>query len=236
MKHYLFQVAFLWYPYVCLTVFLLGSLIRFERDPYTWRASSSQMLRKRQLTWGSNLFHIGILFLLFGHAIGLLTPTWLYTLLVTVQQKQMLAVVSGGVAGVLCFIGLTLLLHRRLFDVRIRRTSSVMDIAILLLLWLQLVLGLTTLPLSLQHSDGSVMLILSHWAQGIVYLDPVDATTLEAVPWPFLTHLVLGLTVFVVFPFSRLVHIWSAPVWYLGRRGYQVVRTRRPLPTRQPAE
>ena len=236
MKHYLFQVAFLWYPYVCLTVFLLGSLIRFERDPYTWRASSSQMLRKRQLTWGSNLFHIGILFLLFGHVIGLLTPTWLYTLLVTVQQKQMLAVVSGGVAGVLCFIGLTLLLHRRLFDVRIRRTSSVMDIAILLLLWLQLVLGLTTLPLSLQHSDGSVMLILSHWAQGIVYLDPVDATTLEAVPWPFLTHLVLGLTVFVVFPFSRLVHIWSAPVWYLGRRGYQVVRTRRPLPTRQPAE
>jgi len=236
MKHYLFQVAFLWYPYVCLTVFLLGSLIRFERDPYTWRASSSQMLRKRQLTWGSNLFHIGILFLLFGHAVGLLTPTWLYTLLVTVQQKQMLAVVSGGVAGVLCFIGLTLLLHRRLFDVRIRRTSSVMDIAILLLLWLQLVLGLTTLPLSLQHSDGSVMLILSHWAQGIVYLNPVDATTLEAVPWPFLTHLVLGLTVFVVFPFSRLVHIWSAPVWYLGRRGYQVVRTRRPLPTRQPAE
>jgi nitrate reductase gamma subunit len=236
MKHYLFQVAFLWYPYVCLTVFLLGSLIRFERDPYTWRASSSQMLRKRQLTWGSNLFHIGILFLLFGHAVGLLTPTWLYTLVVTVQQKQMLAVVSGGVAGVLCFIGLTLLLHRRLFDVRIRRTSSMMDIAILLLLWLQLVLGLTTLPLSLQHSDGSVMLILSHWAQGIIYLDPVDVTTLEAVPWPFLTHLVLGLTVFVVFPFSRLVHIWSAPVWYLGRRGYQVVRTRRPLPTRQPAE
>jgi nitrate reductase gamma subunit len=236
MRHYLFHVAFLWYPYVCLTVFLLGSLIRFERDPYTWRASSSQMLRKRQLTWGSNLFHVGILFLLFGHAAGLLTPTWLYTMIVTVQQKQMLAVVSGGIAGVLCFIGLTLLLHRRLFDIRIRRTSSVMDIAILLLLWLQLVLGLATLPLSLQHTDGSVMLILSHWAQGIVFLHPVDVATLEAVPWPFLLHLVLGLTVFLVFPFSRLVHIWSAPVWYLGRRGYQVVRTRRPLPSRQPAE
>ena len=236
MRHYLFQVAFLWYPYVCLTVFLLGSLVRFERDPYTWRASSSQMLRKRQLTWGSNLFHIGILFLLFGHAVGLLTPTWLYTMVVTVQQKQLLAVVSGGVAGVLCFIGLSLLLHRRLFDVRIRRTSSVMDIAILLLLWLQLVLGLATLPLSLQPSDGGVMLLLSHWAQGIVFLHPVDVVTLEAVPWPFLAHLVLGLTVFLVFPFSRLVHIWSAPVWYLGRRGYQVVRTRRPLSTRQPAE
>jgi nitrate reductase gamma subunit len=234
MTHALFQIAFLWYPYVCLTVFLLGSLIRFERDPYTWRASSSQMLRKRQLAWGSNLFHVGILFLLFGHAVGLLTPTELYTLVITVQQKQLMAVISGGIAGTLCFVGLTLLLHRRLFDIRIRRTSSVMDIAILLLLWLQLVLGLATLPLSLHHSDGGVMLLLSHWAQGIVFLHPVDVVTLEAVPWPFLTHLVLGLTVFLVFPFSRLVHIWSAPVWYLGRRGYQVVRTRRPL--RQPAE
>jgi nitrate reductase gamma subunit len=195
MTHYLFQVAFVWYPYVCFTVFLLGSLIRFERDPYTWRASSSQILRKRQLFWGSNLFHVGILFLLFG---------------------------------------LTMLLHRRLFDARIRRTSSVMDIAILAILWLQLTLGLVTLPLSIHHSDGGVMLALSHWAQGIVILNPVDVTTLEALPWPYLAHLVLGMTVFLVFPFSRLVHIWSAPVWYLGRRGYQVVRTRRPLPARQP--
>jgi nitrate reductase gamma subunit len=136
----------------------------------------------------------------------------------------------------LCFIGLTMLLHRRLFDVRIRRTSSVMDIAILGLLWVQLTLGLTTLPLSIHHSDGGVMLALSHWAQGIVILHPVDVSTLEDLPWPYLAHLVLGMTVFLVFPFSRLVHIWSAPVWYLGRRGYQVVRTRRPLPSRQPAE
>jgi nitrate reductase gamma subunit len=217
-------------------VFLLGSLIRFERDPYTWRASSSQILRKRQLFWGSNLFHVGILFLLFGHTVGLLTPTGLYTLVITVPQKQMMAVISGGIAGALCFIGLTMLLHRRLFDERIRRTSSVMDIAILAILWVQLTLGLVTLPLSIHHSDGGVMLALSHWAQGIVILDPVDVTTLEALPWLYLAHLVLGMTVFLVFPFSRLVHIWSAPVWYLGRRGYQVVRTRRPLPARQPAE
>ncbi|MBS0523764.1 MAG: respiratory nitrate reductase subunit gamma [Proteobacteria bacterium] len=236
MTHYLFQVAFVWYPYVCFTVFLLGSLIRFERDPYTWRASSSQILRKRQLFWGSNLFHVGILFLLLGHTVGLLTPTELYTLVITVPQKQMMAVVSGGIAGALCFVGLTMLLHRRLFDVRIRRTSSVMDIAILALLWVQLALGLATLPLSIHHSDGGVMLALSHWAQGIVILQPVDVSTLEALPWPYLAHLVLGMTVFLIFPFSRLVHIWSAPVWYLGRRGYQVVRSRRPLPVRQSAE
>jgi nitrate reductase gamma subunit len=230
MKHYLFHLAFVWYPYVCFTVFLLGSLIRFDRDPYTWRASSSQMLRKRQLAWGSNLFHVGILFLLMGHTVGLLTPTSLYTLVVTVEQKQMIAVAAGGIAGAMCFVGLTMLLHRRLFDARILRTSSAMDIAILAVLWVQLTLGLITLPFSIGHSDGSVMLILSHWAQGIVTLHPVDVATLEGLAWPYLTHLVLGMTLFFVFPFSRLVHIWSAPVWYLGRRGYQVVRRRRPLP------
>jgi len=229
MKHYAFNVLFVWYPYVCLTVFLLGSLIRFDREPYTWRAGSSQMLRKRQLRWGSNLFHFGILFLLLGHFVGLLTPTELYTLVITVQQKQLTAVTAGGIAGALCFVGLTMLLHRRLVDPRIRSTSSAMDIAILAILWLQLTLGLATLPISLHHSDGAVMLALSHWAQGIVILHPVDPATLMAVPWPYLVHLVLGLTVFLVFPFSRLVHIWSAPVWYLGRRGYQVVRTRRDL-------
>ena len=144
---------------------------------------------------------------------------------------------SRVVAGVICFAGLTLLLHRRLLDVRIRANSSVMDIAILAILWLQLCLGLATLPFSFAHSDGSVMLILSHWAQGIVVLHPVDPKTLQGPAWPYLTHLVLGMTLFLVFPFSRLVHIWSAPVWYLGRRGYQVVRRRRPLPgSRQPAE
>ncbi len=237
MKDYAFHLLFTGYPYICLTVFLLGSLVRFDREQYTWRAGSSQLLRKRQLRWGSNLFHVGILFLMAGHFVGLLTPTSVYTLLVTVEQKQVLAIAAGGIAGTLCFVGLTMLLHRRLVDPRIRSTSSRMDIALLALLWVQLSLGLLTIPLSLGHLDGSVMLILSHWAQGIVTLHPVDARTLQGLAWPYLVHLVLGMTLFLVFPFSRLVHIWSAPVWYLGRRGYQVVRSRR-APTRsttQPA-
>ncbi|GGJ11678.1 respiratory nitrate reductase subunit gamma [Neoroseomonas lacus] len=229
MRDAVFHILFVWYPYVCLTVFLLGSLIRYDREPYTWRAGSSQILRKRQFRWGSNLFHIGVLFLFFGHAVGLLTPTSLYTLFITVEQKQLIAVSAGGVAGLICFIGLSLLLHRRLFDPRIRATSTVMDIAILGILWVQLSLGLLTLPFSLAHSDGSVMLILSHWAQGIVTLQPIHAETLQSLSLPYLAHLVLGMTIFLLFPFSRLVHIWSAPVWYLGRRGYQVVRSRRPL-------
>lgn len=231
MRDVMFHLLFVWYPYVCLSAFIFGSIIRFDREQYTWKAGSSQMLRKRQLFWGSNLFHFGILFLLLGHTVGLLTPKAIYTLFVTPAQKQMLAIVAGGIAGTVCFIGLTLLLHRRLFDSRVRQTSTYMDLAILIILWVQLCLGLVTLPFSLSHTDGSVMIQLSHWAQGILTVQPVDAKTLQGLDWPYLVHLVLGMTIFLLFPFSRLVHIWSAPVWYIGRRGYQVVRSRRPVGT-----
>lgn len=223
VEHFFFGI----YPYIGLSVFLIGSLVRFERGQYTWRSGSSQILRTSQLRWGSNLFHIGILFLFAGHFVGLLTPHWLYEHFITAGAKQMVAVFSGGIAGTICFIGLTLLLHRRLTDARIRTTSSPMDIAILLVLWLQLVLGLVTLPYSIQHSDGGTMLALSEWAQRIVTFRGGAAELVSAVDWPFKLHLVLGITIFVLFPFSRLVHIWSAPVGYVFR-SYQVVRRRSP--------
>jgi nitrate reductase gamma subunit len=216
------------YPYLCLCVFLLGSLVRFDRDQYTWKSDSSQLLRAGQLRWGSNLFHIGILFLLFGHTVGLLTPHFLYEPFISAQHKQMLAIVSGGAAGLVCFVGLTLLLHRRLFDARIRLTSRRTDIAILLILWIQLCLGLATLPFSFAHrADASAMLVLADWAQRIVTFRP-DASGLVGIEWPFKLHLVLGMTIFLLFPFSRLVHVWSgfASLTYVFRP-YQLVRSRR---------
>lgn len=226
MRDLLFHILFVWYPYVAMSSFIFGSILRFDREQYTWKAGSSQLLRKRQLFWGSNLFHIGILFLLGGHTVGLLTPTFIYTQFITVEQKQAVAVTAGGIAGLITFIGLTLLLHRRLFDERVRQTSTYMDLAILIILWVQLSLGLITLPYSISEPDGEAMLKLAHWAQGILTVQPVDARTLQGLAWPYLAHLVLGMTIFLLFPFSRLVHIWSAPVWYLGRQGYQVVRRR----------
>lgn len=225
MSDFLHHLAFGIYPYVALAVFLLGSLLRFEREQYSWRSGSSQLLRARQLRIGSNLFHIGILFLMVGHTVGLLTPSVLYGLVITAPQKQMLAIVSGGIAGIVCFIGLSMLLHRRLFDERIRATSSTADIAILALLWLQLVLGLATIPFSLGHRDGHVMVQLSHWAQHIVTFQGDASSYLHGVGWVFQAHILLGLTLFVAFPFSRLVHIWSAPVGYVFRP-YQLVRRR----------
>jgi nitrate reductase gamma subunit len=225
MADYLNLILFGIYPYIALSVFLIGSLIRFDREQYSWRSGSSQLLRARQLRWGSNLFHIGVLFILAGHFVGLLTPHQLYTLVITVEAKQMLAIVSGGIAGLFCFIGLTMLIHRRLTDPRIRKTSSAMDIVILLMIWLQLVLGLVTLPFSLEHADGSVMLRLSEWAQRIVTFRGGAADQIFGLAWPYQLHLIMGMTLFLLFPFSRLVHIWSVPVGYLFRN-YQVVRRR----------
>ncbi len=221
---FLFQV----YPYVCFTVFIAGSLLRFDQNQYTWKSDSSQLLRSGLLRWGSNLFHFGILFLFAGHMVGLFTPHSVYGVFMSAATKQTLAVVAGGAAGMVCFVGLTMLLYRRVFDARIRLTSHATDIAILVILWVQLVVGLITLPFSWQHADGSVMLILADWAQRIVTLRPVDASTLINLPWPYLFHIVFGMTIFLLFPFSRLVHVWSgfATVFYLFRP-YQVVRSRR---------
>ena len=223
LHNFLFNV----YPYVCLSVFLMGSLARFDRDQYTWKSDSSQLLRTGQLRWGSNLFHVGILFLFFGHLVGLLTPHWFYEGFLSAELKQRVAIYAGGVAGAVCFVGLSMLLHRRIFDPRIRLTSHRTDLAILVILWIQLTLGLVTLPYSYSHADGSAMLILAEWAQRIVTFRP-DAADLITMDWPYKLHLVLGMTIFLLFPFSRLVHVWSglASVRYLFRP-YQVVRSRR---------
>lgn len=223
LHNFLFNV----YPYICLTVFLMGSLARFDRDQYSWKSDSSQILRAKQLRWGSNLFHAGILFLFFGHTVGLLTPHFIYESFITPAQKQLVAVYAGGIAGFVCFIGLTLLLHRRMFDPRIRMTSHRTDLFILIILWFQLVLGLVTLPFSLGHSDGSVMLSLSEWAQRILTFRP-DSSGIENLDWPYKVHLVLGMTIFLLFPFSRLVHVWSgfATVAYIFRPP-QLVRSRK---------
>lgn len=234
MQETINMTLFGWYPYLCLTVFLLGSLLRFDREQYTWKTGSSQLLRKRQLRWGSNLFHVGILTILAGHFVGLLTPIAVFDGLgISHGFKQGLAIGVGGLAGVICFIGIALLAHRRLFDARIRATSSFGDIAILLLIWLQLILGLCTIFISLGHLDGHEMVKFMNWAQGIATLQPSAAAYVVDVHPLFKAHLFLGLSLLLLFPFTRLVHIWSAPIGYLVRPGYQIVRTRT-RPVRNP--
>lgn len=223
LDFFLFQI----FPYISLAVLLLGSIIRFDRDPYSWRSKSSQLLRKKQLMWGSVLFHLGILVILTGHAVGLLTPIQVFDFLgISHGFKQILAMAAGGIAGVFCLIGLLLLLHRRLFDPRIRANSSFADIAVLVLLLAQLCLGLMTITVSMQHLDGHEMVKFMEWAQHIVTFRGGAADFVRDVHVIFKLHLTLGMFIFLVFPFTRLVHVWSAPVFYIFRRQYQIVRRR----------
>ena len=228
MRDFAHQFLFGIYPYVCLAVFLVGSLIRFDREQYTWKSDSSQMLRTGQLRWGSNLFHVGILALFFGHLVGLLTPKELYHALgLSSAAKQMLAISAGGLFGTMCLAGLVLLVHRRLTEPRIRATSTRMDILILLWILATLLLGLASIFWSLGHRDGGVMLLLGSWAQHIVTLRAGAADFIREVDWIYRVHLFFGMTMFLLFPFSRLVHVWSgfAAVGYLTR-AYQIVRSR----------
>lgn len=215
------------YPYIALAVMVIGSIIRYDREPYSWRAGSSQLLRRRQLVAGSVMFHLGVLVIFFGHLVGLLTPIEVFDALgVSHSAKQILAIVAGGVAGVLALIGATLLMHRRFADPRIRATSSFGDNAILVILYVQLLLGLGTIFVSINHLDGHEMVTFMSWAQGIFTFDFAAASYIAHAHWIFKLHLFLGLTIFLIFPFTRLVHIFSAPARYIFRRGYQVVRTR----------
>ena len=223
---YLNTLLFGYYPYVAISIFFIGSLARYDRDQYTWRSGSSQFLRAKELRLGSNLFHIGILLLFVGHFVGLLTPPAVYHALgLSTSAKQILAVVAGGVFGSVCLRGILILIRRRLTDPRIRATSSRMDIFILLLIGVQLLLGLLTLPISIYHYDGANMLLLGEWAQRIVTFRSGAAEQLGEIGTLFKLHLFLGQTLFLIFPFSRLVHVWSVPLGYVSRP-YQIVRRR----------
>ncbi|MFZ1726421.1 MAG: respiratory nitrate reductase subunit gamma [Albidovulum sp.] len=222
------QFIFGTYPYIALTVLLIGSVVRYERDPFTWKSSSSQLLRRKQLVIGSVLFHVGVLIIFFGHLGGLLTPIQVFDALgISHGAKQLLAVIAGGIAGVMALVGGGMLLHRRMFDPRIRATTTFADTGILALLMLQLVLGVGTIFVSLQHLDGHEMTKFMSWAFGIFTFDGQAASYIEDVAWIFKLHLFLGLTIFLLFPFTRLVHMLSAPVRYLWRPGYQIVRTKK---------
>jgi len=213
------------YPYIATGIFFLGSLIRYDREQYTWKTGSSQMLSSKNFRIANVLFHVGIITILLGHFAGLVVPFEIWHALgFSLPTKQLIAMGVGGLFGVICFIGLTMLVIRRLFDPRIKATSSTMDTGILLLIYLQLILGMITIVISFEHMDGSVMANLMSWSRYLLTFRPVEAVEyISSVHWVYKAHVTLGITIFVLFPFSRLVHIWSVPVQYV-RRSYQVVR------------
>ena len=219
------QFFFGFYPYLCMVAYFLGAWARFDRSQFTWRSQSSQFLRRRYVYWGSNLFHVGIIGLFFGHLFGLLTPPEVYHAMgLSVKGKQILSIVVGGVLAIACFIGATMLIYRRISESRIYVTSKRTDLFILLFIYVQLIIGIAGIPVSYMNIEGTYMLVMAEWSRSILLFQPGAAALLENVPWIYKIHLIFGMTLFLITPFTRLVHIFSAPVWMLGRPGWQIVR------------
>jgi nitrate reductase gamma subunit len=217
------------YPYIALSVFLFGSWQRFDREQYTWKSDSSQLLSKANMRLGSNLFHVGIIAIFFGHAVGLLTPHSVFRALgLSDMAHQMIAIWAGSIFGGLCLVGGAILWIRRMFNQRVSAASRGSDKFILTWLLVTLLIGLSTIPVSIGHANlgnSGVMIALAEWVQSIVYLHP-NPSLLNNVDTIFKVHLFFGMTVFLVFPFTRMVHVWSAPFGYVVRP-YQIVRSKR---------
>ncbi|MGM0981950.1 MAG: respiratory nitrate reductase subunit gamma [Pseudomonadota bacterium] len=224
-SEYLQHLLYGYYPYLAGTVFLVGSLLRYDHGQYTWKTGSSQMLSSKNMRLASNLFHIGIIVIFFGHLFGMLTPHWAYAPFLSAGAKQVLAIVIGGIAGVMCLVGGAMLLYRRMTNPRVKASSAPMDNVILGLIVFQAALGVISVFFSLGHLDGAMMLTLAAWAQSIVFFSGGAADFMAEVSWIYKVHVFLGLTIILLFPFSRLVHVWSVPFGYITRR-YQLVRKR----------
>ncbi len=226
--NYIDQFVFGIYPYIAMTIFIVGCLVRFEREQYSWKSESSQLLYCGYLRVGNILFHIGVLGLFFGHLVGLLTPVVVWdTLGVSHHAKQMTAIIAGGIMGSLALVGLLIIIHRRFTSARLLANSTWRDKLVLIWLLITLSLGLTTIHVSASHSDGHQMVQLMTWAQHIVTFRGDAASYIADASIIFKMHIFMGMSLFVIFPFTRLVHIFSgfAVVTYL-LRAWQLVRPR----------
>lgn len=213
-------------PYVAATVAVVGSAWRLRRAPLTWKSGSSQLLESKWLRIGSILFHFGMVNLMLGHFVGLLTPHHLYEALgLTTALKQRLEILMGFVMAPAAFAGGLILIWRRLADPRVKAASSWGDIPLLAALLAEVGIGFLTIPQSVHHLDGSMMLRLTGYVQGLVVLDTAAWHSLAEVPWIYKLHMVVGFCFVLVLPFTRLVHVLSGllVVRYLVRP-WQVVR------------
>ena len=217
------------YPYICLAIFFFGSLVRFDREQYTWKSDSSQLLYDGQLRLGNILFHVGVLAVFGGHFVGLLTPLWVWHALgVSHAAKQLLAMTAGGIFGTMALVGLLILIKRRFTIDRININSTGRDKLLLVWILVTLLLGLSTICVSAGHMDGHEMTLLMQWAQHIVTFRGVEAAGfITDAHILFKLHMFMGMTFFLIFPFTRMVHVWSgfASVFYVFRP-WQLVRRR----------
>ncbi len=214
------MAQFVWviFPYLMITIFIVAHIFRYNTDQLRWTAKSSEFLEKKRLRAGSMMFHIGLLFIFFGHVIGLLIPkSWLEAIGVSETMYHIGAVYVGGAAGTVALIGVYLLMSRRLTNKRVRATSDLGDHMTIILLFLIIVVGLynTIIGNAVNHSFDYRESI-SPWFRGLLTFSP-DASLMVGAPIGFKIHIILSFMLVGIWPFTRLVHVWSVPIAYIRR-------------------
>lgn len=229
---------FLWavFPYLCLTIFVVGHIYRYNTDQFGWSAQSSEFLEKRQLKWGSLLFHWGIVFVFFGHVAGILVPKVVYdTMGITPHMYHMVAFSAGGVAGLATVIGGFLFFLRRSGTKRIRNTGNMNALFTLVILGAVVLVGFSaTVGYTATGGDFDYRASIGPWFRSLLYLSPKPGL-MVGVPFGFQLHVFLAFLIFAIWPFTRLVHVWSLPLEYL-RRKYIIYRKMNPDQVRKEAE
>ncbi|AUZ40864.1 MULTISPECIES: respiratory nitrate reductase subunit gamma [Bacillus] len=212
-------------PYIVLTIFIGGHIYRYQHDQFGWTAKSSEMLEKKKLAAGSALFHWGLLCVVGGHVMGILIPEGVYGAIgISEHMYHKMAIGAGLPAGIAACTGLVILTYRRLFDKRIRKTSSPSDILTLILLLFMMLSGVAATFLNIDSKGFDYRTTVGPWFREIVLFRP-DPSLMESVPLWFKFHIVIGYVVFILWPFTRLVHVFSLPLKYLTR-SYVVYRKR----------
>ncbi|MEB6060689.1 respiratory nitrate reductase subunit gamma [Staphylococcus pseudoxylosus] len=211
---------FLWVimPYLCIAIFFLGHLARFKFDKFSWTAKSSEFIEKKQLKWGSLMFHLGIIPVAMGHIVGLLIPaSWLTAVGVSDHLYHIGAVYIGSIFGIITLIGMFLLTARRITKKNIRRLSSASDIIVNFLLLAIVFMGCyATLVTNATIPSFDYRETISVWFRQLFIFSP-DTDLMLQVPLAFKTHILLGFIIMAFWPFTRLVHVWSVPLTYASR-------------------
>jgi nitrate reductase gamma subunit len=213
-------------PYATLVTLVLGTIWRYRYDKFGWTTRSSQLYETAVLRWGSPLFHVGILLVLLGHVGGLLIPkSWTEAVGISDHTYHLMSAFIGTVAGVLTVVGLAILIARRRLVGPVFIATTRNDKAMYVVLAGSILLGMLATVRANVIGDGyDYRETVSPWLRSVLLLQP-DAGLMNGVPLDFRAHVLVAFALFAFWPFTRLIHAFSAPVGYLTRP-YVVYRSR----------
>ncbi len=223
MDHFVNNLLFTYLPHIAMTLFWFGVITRIVKTSRSLQAESSQLLSKKGQRWGSNLFHYGIILVFFGHLFGLFTPESLYHLVMTTATKKVVAVTMGSIVGTLSLAGILILLWRRLNDQRIRINSKPQDILLILLLLFEIALGMVSSFTTMGSTEENYA-ALGIWAQKVVTFQPDAGSVIAGHSIVYKLHIVTGLLIFMILPYTKLMHMFVVPLAYFFRSAYLMVR------------